>query len=105
MDALGISSLSTRSFGISLHVRPSNNRPAAFLRVPPHCLKKKGTPSSMQASRTGFGTQGIGHLHLKELLHSLADDLPKEVLVLGQKGFQVGAGCSTLLWVMVCSLS
>jgi len=34
-----------RSFatGISPHVRPSSILPVSFFRVPPHCLKKKGT--------------------------------------------------------------
>ena len=32
--------------GIWSHARPSSSRPAAFLRVPPHCLKKKGTPAA-----------------------------------------------------------
>jgi hypothetical protein len=31
------------SAGIASQVRPSNSRPARFLRTPPHCLKKKGT--------------------------------------------------------------
>ena len=30
--------------GISSHVRFCNKRPERFLLVPPHCLKKKGTP-------------------------------------------------------------
>ena len=29
--------------GIWFHVRPSSTRPAFFLFLPPHCLKKNGT--------------------------------------------------------------
>lgn len=31
--------------GIPSQVRPSNTRPVSFLCTPPHCLKKKATPS------------------------------------------------------------
>jgi hypothetical protein len=34
----------TPAVGISSHVRPLRRRPLFFLFVPPHCLKKKGTP-------------------------------------------------------------
>lgn len=34
------------SAGISSQVRPSSMRPALAFRVPPHCLKKNGTPDS-----------------------------------------------------------
>jgi hypothetical protein len=30
-------------FGYSSHTRPASNRPAFFLRFPPHCLKKNAT--------------------------------------------------------------
>ena len=32
--------------GISSQVRPSRRRPVLFLFIPPHCLKKNGTPRS-----------------------------------------------------------
>src|SRR5262249_24574790 len=41
---------STRG-GNSSYVWPSSVRPAAFLFLPPHCLKKKGTPCSRHRSR------------------------------------------------------
>ena len=37
--------------GISSHVRPSSSRPAFFLFVPPHCLKKNGTSACAHCSR------------------------------------------------------
>ena len=37
--------------GIWFQILPSNNRPAAFLFLPPHCLKKKATLARRQASR------------------------------------------------------
>ena len=37
--------------GISSQVRASSRRPARFLRTPPHCLKKNGTPSEVHLSR------------------------------------------------------
>src|SRR5690606_11190888 len=37
--------------GQSFHSRSSSSRPPAFGRKPPHCLKKKGTLCSRQASR------------------------------------------------------
>ena len=33
-----------RGSGISSHVLPSSSRPVVFFLVPPHCLKKNGTP-------------------------------------------------------------
>lgn len=41
----------TGPHGISLRLRLSNSLPAAFFRVPPHCLRKNGTAVSRQASR------------------------------------------------------
>jgi len=38
--------------GISFHVRPSSSRRDFFFLVPPHCLKKKGTPGSRHWTRT-----------------------------------------------------
>src|SRR5579859_6160203 len=37
--------------GISSQVRPSSVLPARFLFVPPHCLKKNGTPAPRHCSR------------------------------------------------------
>jgi hypothetical protein len=36
--------LPVRGSGISSHVLPSSSRPVLFFLVPPHCLKKNGTP-------------------------------------------------------------
>src|SRR6266446_1569311 len=40
-----------RGEGISSYVLPRSNRPVFFFRVPPHCLKKKGTFCSMHWDR------------------------------------------------------
>ena len=45
--------------GIWLHVRPSSIRPAFFLFVPPHCLKKNATPVSMHCLRTSRTQSGF----------------------------------------------
>ena len=48
--------------GISFHSRPSSSRPARFFCVPPHCLKKKGTPRSAHwrlMDRTHPGSIGL----------------------------------------------
>ena len=37
--------------GISSWVAPSSSRPVRFLRTPPHCLKKNGTPAARHWSR------------------------------------------------------
>jgi hypothetical protein len=34
--------VAANAIGISFHIWPSRRRPAFFLFVPPHCLKKKG---------------------------------------------------------------
>lgn len=39
------------TLGISSQVRPSRTLPVRFLKVPPHCLKKKATSLSKQLSR------------------------------------------------------
>ena len=47
--------------GISSQIRPSSTRPAFFLFVPPHCLKKKATPARRHWSRmsvTHAGSMG-----------------------------------------------
>ncbi len=43
----GVYTICSRN-GIASQVRPSSNRPVAFFRTPPHCLKKKATPSCWQ---------------------------------------------------------
>src|SRR3990172_6544026 len=41
--AARIAARPTVTRGISSHTSPSRTRPACFLFLPPHCLKKKGT--------------------------------------------------------------
>lgn len=40
---------------------------------------------------TGFGTDGVGHLRLKNLLHGFAHDLAQKFLILRDERFKVGS--------------
>ena len=51
--------LSYAHTGISSHVRPSKSRPAFFLLVPPHCLKKNATPASRHCSLSSVTHSGF----------------------------------------------
>src|SRR5216684_898811 len=48
----------TGSGGIWSQVRPSSRRPACFLSLPPHCLKKKGTSARRHWSRRSIAHVG-----------------------------------------------
>ena len=45
--------------GIWFHVRPSSTLPDFFLFVPPHCLKKKGTPAFLHWSLISITHSGL----------------------------------------------
>src|SRR5947209_19895485 len=47
------------TFGYSNQVRPSSSLPPALGLIPPHCLKKKGTSSSMHWSRISLTHSGF----------------------------------------------